>query len=119
MFWEFRSVFDGISDEYRGWRKFRRATGTWPICSVLAGIFSIPACVASGTYFFIKALNTGRLPLIYMALFVSVTCGVALWYGVRRLACKLDVARVRSSSKARTLEQFIRELLALRSILHE
>lgn len=112
MRWEITAVFTGIRDEYRGWRKFRHSSGTWPIYSMVAGVFSIPALFAVGTYFFIRVLGTGRLPVIYAKLFMGAICGAALWYGFRRLACKIDVAMARQSSEsrvsARTLEQFIR-----------
>jgi hypothetical protein len=112
IWWEIGSVFDGIRDEYRGWHKFRQATGTWPTCSILADVFSIPAWLVAGTYLFVKTLNTGHLSLIYTALFVGVIGGAALWYGLRRLTCKIDVARARRSGEtmasAKTLEEFIR-----------
>jgi len=77
MFSVLRSVVDGIKDEYRGWHKFRGATGTWPLCSIFAGILSIPVWFAVETYFFIVALETHRLPLIYAVLFAATTCGAA------------------------------------------
>jgi hypothetical protein len=111
-FWELRSVISGIADEYRGWRKFKQATGKWPVCSVLAGIFSIPGLFVSTVYLFVKALETRRLPFIYMALFVIVICHAAVWYGLRRLACKVDVVRAKQSdatlTSSETLEGFIR-----------
>jgi len=112
MFWVLKSVADGIKDEYRGWHRFRLATGMWPVCSILASIFSMPACFASGTYFLIAAFETRRLPLIYAGLFTVVISSAAVWYGLRRLACKVDAARAKRSSEtpasAETLEQLIR-----------
>jgi hypothetical protein len=100
MFWELRSVVDGIKGEYQGWHRFKRATGLWPACSILTGVFSIPVWFAAGAYGFIAALETSRLSLIYTALLAGVIGGAVAWYGLRRLACKLDVARARMSSGA-------------------
>ena len=83
----------------------------WPVCSVLAGIFSIPALLASGTYILVKALGTGRLPLIYAALFVIVICSAAAWYGIRRLACKVDVLRAQESGRPLTPGETLEALL--------
>ena len=111
-FWALETVLDVIKSEYGGWRNFQRATGKWPVCSILAGIFSIPACFVSGGYLFIRVLETGRLPLIYTMLFVILICSAAAWYGLRRLACKVDVVRAQKSGRtlvsSETLETYIR-----------
>jgi hypothetical protein len=110
MFWELRSTFEGVRDEYRGWHKFRQATGVWPVYSVLAGVLSIPALFGVGTYVFVRALQTHRLPLIYTVLTAVAVCGVGSWYGLRRLACVADIAKAKRSGpiSAETLKKFIR-----------
>jgi hypothetical protein len=111
MLWALRSVIQGIKDEYRGWHRFRQATGKWPVCSVLAGLLSIPTSLVAGTYRFIMALATNRLPVICATLFAGVFCGAAAWYGLRRLACKIDVAKAHKSGRThavKTLETLIR-----------
>ena len=84
----------------------------WPLCSVLVGILSEPVLLVSGGYLFVKILETGRLPLIYTGLFVGVVCGAATWYGLRRLACRVDVAwaqkRGETGASREALEEFIR-----------
>lgn len=111
MYWEWKSVWEGIRDEYRGWRKFRRATGIWPIYSVLAGIFSIPAWFVSGLFLLIRAAETYRLILIYSSLFAGAICGAALWYGLRILACKADIARAQRKTGGRTSTQSLKYYL--------
>jgi hypothetical protein len=112
MFWELKSVVEGIKGEYRGWHKFKEATGIWPVYSMVAGIFSIPVCFASVVYCLVTALGTGRLPIIYTALFAAVSLGAIVWYGLRVFACNIDVARVqRCSTKSipiKSFEKFIR-----------
>ena len=113
-FWEVRSALDGCRDEYRGWRKFRRTTGVWPIYSILASVTTIPILFAVGVYAFIRALdtiNTYRLPLIYAVLFVLVLGSGLLWYMLRRLATYADLSRVQklaSRDVPATVERFIR-----------
>jgi len=106
------SFLQAIRNEYRGWRRFKDATGLWPLWSILADLLSIPLLVAAGTYCFIVALGTRQLPLIYLALISAVICCATGWYGLRRLACKADVARGKRStagpSSPQTLEEFIR-----------
>lgn len=110
MSWELRSTLEGIRDEYRGWCKFRQATGMWPVYSVVAGVLSIPVLFGSGTYVLVRTLQTGRLTLIYTVLTAVVIFGVGSWYGLRRLACFADIAKVKRSGaiSAETLEKFIR-----------
>jgi hypothetical protein len=109
MFWEFRSAYEGVRDEYRGWRKFRQATGVWPVYSVLAGVLSIPALLGVVTYVFVRALETHRLPLIYTVLTAAVIAGGGTWYGLRRLACKADIAKAKrfGTVSAERLAEFI------------
>jgi hypothetical protein len=111
MFWELRSVTNGIKDEFQGWHKFRQATGKWPVWSVFVGMCSIPALLVSGLYLLIKALETGRLPIIFAALFAGTICGAAAWYGLRRLACKLDVVRAQRSGETRLSNETLDALL--------
>jgi hypothetical protein len=84
----------------------------WPVNSVLAGIFSAPSWFVFGTYLFIKALETGRLITIYVTLFTGVLGGATIWYGLRRLACKVDIVRAQRSGlrhiSSNTLEKLIR-----------
>lgn len=92
------SVIAGIKNEYLGWHRFRQATGMWPLYSVLAGIFSIPVLFAFGAYLWLKAFETSQFPHIYAGLCVIVICDAAVWYGLRRVACKVDVARAQERS---------------------
>src|SRR5678815_5650690 len=112
MSWELSSLIETVRNEYRGWRDFEQAAGKWPVCSILAGIVSIPACFASGMYLFIKTLETSREWVIYPALFAIAICAAAGWYGLRRLACKVDVGRAKKAGatqvSSETLEAFIR-----------
>jgi small-conductance mechanosensitive channel len=109
MFWELARV---VRNRYQGCRKFRQATGKWPVFTVLADIFSVPVLLAIGTYLVVATFRTGRLPLIYAGLFTVVFSSAAVWYGLPRLACKVDAARAKRSSETRvsadTLEQLIR-----------
>jgi|SRR5579859_6585352 len=90
-----RSLLEGGRGEYRGWRKFHRATGVWPIWSILAAVTSIPVLFAFGVYVFIRTLETQRLPLICTAL-VLLGFGLGLaWYALRRWANYADVLRAR------------------------
>jgi len=116
-FWEVRSALDGCRDEYRGWRKFRRTTGVWPIYSILASVTTIPILFAVGVYAFIAfiraldTINTYRLPQLYAVLFVLVLGSGLLWYMLRRLANYADLSRVQklaSRDVPATVERFIR-----------
>ncbi len=69
-FWGVKSLLEGSRDEYRGWRKFRRATGIWPLWSIGVSVFSIPTLFAVGIYAFIRVLETHRMPLIWTGLLV-------------------------------------------------
>ena len=103
MFWELRSVTNGIKDEFQGWHKFRQSN--WQVASVVRfcwHVFNPHTLFVSGLYLLIKALETGRLPIIFAALFAGTICGAAApWYGLRRLACKLDVVRAQRSGETR------------------
>jgi hypothetical protein len=111
MFWELRSVIDGIKGEYQGWHEFRRATGDWPVLTVLVSIFSVPLFFLSVLYFLINALETGRLRFIYLTLFAVVCGSAALLYGLRRLACKIDVARARKRHRTLTSSEALENLI--------
>jgi hypothetical protein len=93
-FGAFRTIRDGSRDEYRGWRKFRRATGIWPVWSMLS-VLSIPLLLFVGAYFEIRALETGRLTLIYTALAAFVVALSLVWFGLRRLGNHADLTRAR------------------------
>jgi hypothetical protein len=112
MWWELRSLTDGIRDEYRGWRKFKNATGKWPFWSILTGVISIPGLLALGAYCLVATLQTRRLVLIHSALFSVTVCGAIIWYVTRRAACMADVAKakrtVELSSSIAELETFLR-----------
>ena len=109
MWW---SGIEGIRNEYRGWCKFKTATGEWPICSVLAGLFSIPVLFAIGAYCFVAARDIGRPSFIYGVLFPVVICGAIVWYALRRAARAADVARAKrlgpSTTSITDLEEFLR-----------
>jgi hypothetical protein len=110
-FWGIKSALGGGGDEYRGWRKFRRATGLWPIWSILASATSIPVLFGAGVYVFIRAMETHRLLLIYTALII-VGFGLGLlWYAIRRLANHADVLRGQRNSTrsvSPSVDRFIR-----------
>jgi len=111
MFWVLRSIVNVIRNEYAGWRKFREASGKWPACSILAAILSGPTLFVLVTYVFVATLRTGRLPLIYAGLFASVIFSGMIWYGLRRLASKVDLIITKAYRKAHSsenLEQLIR-----------
>ena len=112
MWWELSSVFDGVRDEYLGWRNFKNATGKWPFWSVLSGVVSIPIVVAIGAYCLVAALQTRRLVLIYGVLFSIVVCGAIVWYLIRRAARVADVARAKRKAGQKDaltqLENFLR-----------
>jgi uncharacterized membrane protein len=105
-------LFDAIINEYRGWRRFREATETWPVCSILASIFSIPLLFGMGLLCFVAALRVGTLWLAVSALFFLVVGAAAAWWGLRRLACTTDVRRALRSGGTNysplTLEEFLR-----------
>lgn len=105
-------LFDAIINEFRGWRRFREATGRWPVCSILASIFSIPLLLGIGILCFVAALSAGRAWLAYSGLFLLVIGGAAAWWGLRRLACSTDVKRAQRSGTTDysplTLEDFLR-----------
>jgi len=86
-------LFDAVINEFRGWRRFRDATGRWPVCSILASIFSIPFLFGIGLLCFVATLTVGILWLAVSALFVLVVGAAAAWWGLRRLACTTDVRR--------------------------
>lgn len=106
------SLILSIRNEFRGWRKFNQATGKWPAYSILADVLSIPLLFAGGMYIGIAAEKKPRGPLAYLEVFFIVLGTAAAWYGIRRIACKLDVARgMRSSAGQRStqaLEEFLR-----------
>lgn len=112
MYLTLRTIITAMRDEYRGWHKFRHATGIWPVCSITASIFSIPAVFMLCFPLMNSLMQTDRLPLICAALFGGIIFGAFLWYWLRRLACKIDVARAKHSSdnapSAETLEMLIR-----------
>ena len=105
-------LFDAIINEFRGWQRFRAATGAWPLCSIVASILSIPVLFGVGMLGFLGALLAGITWLAYVGLFLFVIGGAAAWWGLRRLACTADVERaVRSgvtSYSPLTLEEFLR-----------
>jgi hypothetical protein len=84
----------------------------WPICCILAAIFSVPLLLAAFALIIFLALRTELLWLTYAALFFSVIGGAAAWYGVRCLAFRADVARAQRAGAIQysplTLEEFIR-----------
>jgi hypothetical protein len=111
MEWEFRSAFNAFANEFRGWRKFRKASGVWPVYSMIYGVISPPIFFISVTFGLLRAFETHRLAVIYSVLFFVVICGAAAWYGLRRLARKLDLVRAKSAHSnfpTATLEEFIR-----------
>ena len=112
MYLALRTIITALKDEYRGWHKFRQAAGIWPVCSITASIFSIPAVFVLCLPPMISLMQTDRLPLICTALFGGVVCGAFLWYCLRRLARKIDVAMAKhscdSAPSAEALEMFIR-----------
>jgi len=91
-FGAFKTILDGSRDEYRGWRKFRRATGIWPVWSMMS-VVSIPILFCSCLWLLVPALETGRRPVIYTALVVIVLVLGLVWFAIRRLANKADLAR--------------------------
>ena len=114
MFWELSSLIGGIGDEYRGFRKFKQATGAWPWYSIVASLLSIPLLFSALLFggLLCSGSGTHRLPVIYVGLVGGVICCATTWYGVRRMACKADVATARRSGvtpiASKTLEEFIR-----------
>ena len=106
------SLFDAIINEFRGWRRFREATGRWPVCSILASIFSIPLLFGMGLLCFVAALRVGILWRAVFALFLLAVGAAAAWWGLRRLACATDVRRALRSGGTSysplTLEEFLR-----------
>lgn len=105
-------LFDAIINEFRGWRRFREATGRWPVCSILASIFSISLLFGVGLLGFVAALRIGMLWIAASALFILVAGAAVVWWGLRRLACTTDVRRALRSGGTSysplTLEEFLR-----------
>jgi len=105
-------LFDAIINEFRGWRRFREATGAWPFYSMAASILSIPVLFVVGLLGFLGMWFAGVTWLAYAGLFLFVIGGTAAWWGLRRLARTADVERaVRSgvtSLSPLTLEEFLR-----------
>ena len=99
MFWELKSFVAGNRREFRGWRKFKNLAGMWPVYSILSDVVSTPALFVVFVYCVIRAMYTNRMLFIYLALFGSAVCCAAIWYALRRLACKLDIARAQKSAK--------------------
>jgi len=62
---------------------------------MLTTIVVMPLCFAAGMYGFIEVVKIadGRLIVIYPGLFAAVTIPAFLWFGLRRLATRLDVQR--------------------------
>ncbi len=111
MFWEFRSLIRTIKDELQGWDDFKKATGEWPVYSILASTLSFPVFLGSYLYVSLKALETGNRPLIYATSLGTIICFAALWYGIRRLACKTDVAKAKKTSKTHTSNENLERLI--------
>ena len=106
-------AIEAIRNEYRGWRRFKEATGSWPVWSILTGVFSIPVLFALGAYcFFIAETQIGRSSFIYGALFPVVIGGALIWYVLRRAARIADVAKAKrtgqSTASITSLETFLR-----------
>ena len=105
-------LFDAIINEFHGWRRFREATGAWPLYSIAASMLSIPVLLVLGMLGFLGMLIAGVAWLAYAGLFLFVIGGAAAWWGLRRVACTADVKRaVRSgvtSHSPLTLEEFLR-----------
>ena len=97
-FWSIKSTLSNTRDEYRGWRKFRRATGIWPMWSIIATATSTPLLFAVGLYAFIQSLETSRLWLIDSTLIVVGFGFGLLWYAVRRWANHADLVRAQRNS---------------------
>jgi hypothetical protein len=106
------SLFEAIINEFRGWRRFREATGTWPVYSILASIFSLPLLFGAGMLGFLAALRVGTLWLAASALVIFVVGAAIAWWGLRRLTCTTDVRRALKSGGTSysplTLEEFLR-----------
>src|SRR5438128_12385086 len=60
MEWEFRSAFNAFANEFRGWRKFRKASGVWPVYSTIYGVISLPVFFISVTFGLLHAFETHR-----------------------------------------------------------
>jgi len=79
---------------------------------MVASSLSLPTIFVLVVHWLIKAMQTRRLELIYAVLVAEVICAGLGWYGVRRLACKVDVAIAEHSSESapppENLEMFIR-----------
>ena len=99
--WAIGGVVRGIVRQWRAWREFRLVTGMWPLWSILANTLSVPVLFAFVVYAWIAALNTGREGIIFGVLFAGVAGSGAVFYGGRRLASKLDIARVGWDDTAR------------------
>jgi hypothetical protein len=106
------AILRSLRNEYLGWRKFKDATGVWPVYSIVTDIFSLPVLFAAVVFAFIEVLSTRWLGLIYTVLFSSGFIAAALWWGFRRFACKADVSRGRrlasQMNSADALEGFLR-----------
>src|SRR5215469_12850521 len=79
-----------VRDEYRDWCAFERSHGTWPICSILTAVFSIPLLFAAVMYCLYLAANTGKTAVVYGWLITIPLAGIA-WYVARRLARQTDL----------------------------
>jgi small-conductance mechanosensitive channel len=113
LFWLRSSVLrEGARDEYRGWRKFRKTTGSWSVWSILNCFLSLPIVFGAGMYFLIAAMNTGKVPLIYTVLVVDVVCFTTLWFFLRLAAANLDIRRAQQSGSGRSdpsaLQRFLK-----------
>ncbi|HYG98140.1 MAG TPA: hypothetical protein VD837_03345 [Terriglobales bacterium] len=106
------AVREGTRDEYRGWRKFRSMTGTWPVWSMVNAVLSLPVVFGLGAYGFVAALETGGLLLIYSYLVLAGVLSGLLWFTLRSLARYADISRAQRVGTgklgAKTLNGFLR-----------
>ena len=112
MFWELRQVGEGIRDEIRGWKKFKHATGNWPVYSIVASTGSIPAIFVGGMYLLISWWKAAtHVSTIYASLFGTVIGGGVLWYLLRFIARKADLRRAESNGRSTRSSPALENLL--------
>ncbi|MGA2377665.1 MAG: hypothetical protein ABSF72_19310 [Candidatus Sulfotelmatobacter sp.] len=98
-FYPARTLFSDIRAHLANWRRFKRATRTWPTISIATYVmrfFLIVGGVVLGIWYQVRHdLTKGQGLLIYLAVLLPV---VFIWFVVEHVAWNFDLRRKGISS---------------------
>jgi hypothetical protein len=104
-----RTLFSDFRVHAENWRRFRKATGTWPVISIVAYVgrfFLIVAGVILAIWYgALHDLTKGRSFLLFLAVLVPV---ILVWFVVENVAWNYELRHkgISSSSDIWKVSQF-------------